>query len=284
MDKQNFSQELKRLREEHPLSQEELAEVLSTSHRAFSGVNQVAVSQWERGKTLPSFVRRLGIASFFQQEYEFSVDEMIQVKAATKKMDRPFNVDIGYDYKVTSVESYNMSSLPVKRLKSIQGMHLKTYGKDFIEVAQQLGVKKEDMQVLCFLFEGVIIGHVVYDGVSKMLCSVGAVSVVIRRKIFAHMADNLAGTEFRFPTIDPAMCQFLYDLYLEPYMSKLGMPFFKADINKVVSNPFSQNIQNKHDIYFKYIRYHDLKQKKKSVEFVLSESHKNDLHNQSKVS
>lgn len=284
MDKQNFSQELKRLREEHPLSQEELAEVLSTSHRAFSGVNQVAVSQWERGKTLPSFVRRLGIASFFQQEYEFSVDEMIQVKAATKKMDRPFNVDIGYDYEVTSVESYNMSSLPVKRLKSIQGMHLKTYGKDFIEVALQLGVKKEDMQVFCFLFEGVIIGHVVYDGVSKMLCSVGAVSVVIRRKIFAYMADNLAGTEFRFPTIDPAMCQFLYDLYLEPYMSKLGMPFFKADIKKVVNNPFSQNIQNKHDIYFKYIRYHDLKQKKKSVEFVLSESHKNDLHNQSKVS
>ena len=117
-----------------------------------------------------------------------------------------------------------------------------------------------------------------------MLCSVGAVSVVIRRKIFAYMADNLAGTEFRFPTIDPAMCQFLYGLYLEPYMSKLGMPFFKADIKKVVNNPFSQNIQNKHDIYFKYIRYHDLKQKKKSVEFVLSESHKNDLHNQFKVS
>jgi len=34
------------------------------------------------------------------------------------------------------------------------------------------------MQVLCFLYEGVIIGHVAYDGVSKMLCSVGAVSIV----------------------------------------------------------------------------------------------------------
>lgn len=165
-----------------------------------------------------------------------------------------------------------MGALPAKRLKSIQGMHLKTYGKDFIEVSQHLGVKKEDMQVLCFLFEGVIIGHVVYDGLSKMLCSVGAVSIVIRRKIFDYMADNLSDTEFRFPTLDPAMCQFLYDLYLEPYMSKLGMPFFKADIKKVVKNPFSQNIQNKHDIYFKYIRYHDLKQKKKSVEFVLSSS------------
>ena len=44
----------------------------------------------------------------------------------------------------------------------------------------------------------------------------------------------------------------------------------QVTLKKVVKNPFSQNIQNKHDIYFKYIRYHDLKQKKKSVEFVLS--------------
>ncbi|MDD1823442.1 helix-turn-helix domain-containing protein [Photobacterium sp. ZSDE20] len=270
MDKSNFAQKLKYLREDKALSQEEFAELLSHSHRAFSGVNQVMVSQWERAKTLPSFVRRLGIASFFQIDYDFSVEEMVQVKAATKNVERPFSVDIGYDYEVTSVESYSMGTLPAKRLKSIQIMHQKTYGKDFIEVSKHLGVIKEDMQVLCFLFEGVIIGHVVYDGLSKMLCSVGAVSIVIRRKIFDYMADNLSGTEFRFPTLDPAMSQFLYDLYLEPYMSKLGMPFFKADIKKIVKNPFSQNIQNKHDIYFKYIRYHDLKQKKKSVEFVLS--------------
>ncbi|MEZ9153160.1 helix-turn-helix transcriptional regulator [Vibrio sp. 10N.222.52.C3] len=270
MNKENFPEELKRLREAASISQEEFAELLSHSHRAFSGVNQVMVSQWERAKTVPSFVRRLGIASFFQLDYDFSVEEMVQVKAATKNVERPFSVDIGYDYEVTSVESYSMGTLPAKRLKSIQIMHQKTYGKDFIEVSKHLGVIKEDMQVLCFLFEGVIIGHVVYDGLSKMLCSVGAVSIVIRRKIFDYMADNLSGTEFRFPTLDPAMSQFLYDLYLEPYMSKLGMPFFKADIKKVVNNPFSQNIQNKHDIYFKCIRYHDLKQKKKSVEFVLN--------------
>ena len=103
---------------------------------------------------------------------------MVQVKAATKNAERPFSIDIGYDYEVTSVESHSLSSLPAKRLKSIQGMHQKTYGKDFIEVASHLGVKREDMQVLCFLYEGVIIGHVAYDGVSKMLCSVGAVSIV----------------------------------------------------------------------------------------------------------
>lgn len=188
-----------------------------------------------KGEKLPSFVRRLVIARFFQVDYDFFVEEMVQVKAATKDAERSFSIDIGYDYKVTSVESHSLSSLPAKRLRSIQGIHQKTYGKDFIEVASHLGVKREDMQVLCFLYEGVIIGHVVYDGVSKMLCSVGAVSIVIRRKIFDYMADSLADTEFCFPTLDPAMCQFLYDLYLEPYMSKFGMPFFKADIKFVLS-------------------------------------------------
>lgn len=89
MNKENFPIELKRLRESLSISQEEFAELLSNSHRVFSGVNQVMVSQWERVKTLPSFVRRLGIASFFQVDYDFSVEEMVQVKAATKNMERP---------------------------------------------------------------------------------------------------------------------------------------------------------------------------------------------------
>lgn len=53
MDKSNFAQKLKYLREEKALSQEEFAELLSHSHRAFSGVNQVMVSQWERARHCP---------------------------------------------------------------------------------------------------------------------------------------------------------------------------------------------------------------------------------------
>lgn len=106
MNKDNFPIELKRLRESASISQEEFSELLSNSHRAFFGVNQVMVSQWERAKTLPSFVRRLGIASFFQVDYDFSVEEMVQVKAATKNMERPSNADIGYDYEVTSEHGF----------------------------------------------------------------------------------------------------------------------------------------------------------------------------------
>ncbi len=52
------------------------------------------------------------------------------------------------------------------------------------------------------------LGHVVYDSVSKMLCSVGAVSIVNSRKIFDYMADNLADTEFCFPTLDQLCASF----------------------------------------------------------------------------
>ena len=138
MNKENFSERLKELREERQLSQEELADVLSNSHRAFSGVNQVMISQWERGKTTPSFVRRVGLASFFQVEYDFSVEEMSQVKSATKLMNRPFNSDVAYDYEITQVDTYNFSSLPEKELALIRSMHAKLYGFDFLDTTLSL--------------------------------------------------------------------------------------------------------------------------------------------------
>ncbi len=268
MNKENFSDKLKLLREQLGASQEELADVLAKSHRAFKGVNQVMLSQWERGKTQPSFVRRLGIASFFQQDYDFSIEEMVQVKAATKLMDKPFNFDIAYDYKIGAVETYKLADIPDERLHLIRSMHSKLYGRDFIETAKRLGVPSSDMLVMCFLCENLMIGHVVYETGGNMLFSVGAMSAPIRRQIFDHLAADMPETEFSFPTIDPAMSQFLYDLYFEPCCNKLGLTFYRASIKKVVENPFSQMIQNKHDVYFKYIRYYDLKMKKKSVEFI----------------
>ncbi|NOH62502.1 helix-turn-helix transcriptional regulator [Vibrio sp. RE88] len=270
MNKENFSERLKQLREERQLSQEELADLLSNSHRAFSGVNQVMISQWERGKTTPSFVRRVGLASFFQVEYDFSVDEMTQVKAAIKLMNRPFNSDVAYDYEVTHVDTYSFSSLPTKELGLIRSLHTKLYGYDFLATTQQLGFSQDNIVVICFRSEGLLVGHFAYDKTSNMFLSLGASSIVIRRQIFDYLSRNLEDTYVSFPTIDPAMSQFLYDLYFEPCCHQHGFIFYRADIRKVIENPFSQTIQNRHDVYFKYIRYHDLKQKKKSVEFVTS--------------
>ncbi|MCC2522004.1 helix-turn-helix domain-containing protein [Vibrio coralliilyticus] len=269
MNKENFSKRLKDLREERQLSQEELADVLSNSHRAFSGVNQVMISQWERGKTTPSFVRRVGLASFFQVEYDFSVEEMSQVKSATKLMNRPFNSDVAYDYEITQVDTYNFSSLPEKELALIRSMHAKLYGFDFLDTTQRFGFSREGIVVICFRSEGLLVGHFAYTTEANMFLSLGASSIIIRRQIFDYLSKNLEDTFVSFPTIDPAMSQFLYDLYFEPCCHQHGFIFYRADIKKVIENPFSQTIQNRHDVYFKYIRYHDLKQKKKSVEFLI---------------
>ncbi len=75
------------------------------SPRAFPGVNQGDGEPVGKGEDTAQFCSSFGIASFFQVDYDFSVEEMVQVKAATKNAERPFSVDIGYDYEVTSVES-----------------------------------------------------------------------------------------------------------------------------------------------------------------------------------
>ncbi|MGY3571252.1 helix-turn-helix transcriptional regulator [Vibrio paucivorans] len=272
MNKDNFSHRLKELREQKQLSQEELVEVLSQSHRAFLGVNQVTVSQWERGKTIPSFVRRLGLASFFKVDYDFSVDEMGRVKSASKLMDKVFNQDAVYDYQISHVEHATYADADPQRLALMCALHKKLYGQDIGQIIERMSFSPASVVVLSFMCESVILGHVIYDGATHTLLSVGAVSIVIRRRIFDYLAQHTNDMEFNFPTIDPAMAQFLYDLYLEPVGTQHGLTCFRSSIKKVVENPFSQTIQTRNDVYFKYIRYHDLKMKKKSIEFILGET------------
>ncbi|MFM2586750.1 helix-turn-helix domain-containing protein [Vibrio sp. TBV020] len=269
MNKEKFAQELKRLREQSEMSQEELADILSCSHRAFKGTNQVMLSQWERGKTVPSFVRRLGIANYFKVDYDFSVEEMTQVKAATKLMDHPINSDLAYDYEITEVKRFDLSELPEKKLKSIDKLHAKLYGKGFLDALKFLNVDTSKVEVLCFMSEGLMIGHTIYERETYLLLSIGALSVTLRREIFDYLSNLLGDIQCTFPVMDPAMGQFLYDLYLEPCCNQAGLMFFRSSIREVVENPFSQTIQTRHDIYFKYIRYYDLKLKKKSVDFTL---------------
>ncbi|WP_333003116.1 helix-turn-helix transcriptional regulator [Vibrio coralliilyticus] len=270
MDKDNFNITLKQLREERKLSQGELADVLSNSHRAFSGINQVMVSHWERAKATPSFVRRIGLASFFQVDYNFSIDEMAQLKPAMRLMSRPVNNTIAYDYNITDVVSYSFHSLPEFDLQMIQSMHVKLYGVDFNYLIKKAGFSLEEITVICFQHKGLLIGHFAYEKNTKMLVSLGASSVAIRRQIFEYLSNSAETRYVSFPTLDPAMSQFLYDLYLEPCCHRHGFIHFRGDIKKILENPFALAIQSKHDAHFKYVRYSYLKQKNKSVEYTLA--------------
>ncbi|MCG9753501.1 helix-turn-helix transcriptional regulator [Vibrio brasiliensis] len=268
MNRDNFAKELKVLREGHNLSQEELAFILSSSHRVFQGVNQVMISQWEHGKRTPSFVRRLGVASFFQQNYDFAIEEIKSVKSSIKDINLPTNSDLAYDYEITSVETVLLEDLNQDILDKIRRFHNKLYMVSFDNVLKRLQGKQANVTVIKFLSQGLMIGHLIYDSTNNTLLSMGAVNVKIRRQIFAHFAQLLGKEECIVPVNDPAMGQLLYDMYVQPCCSKLGVNLFIINLNQVIKNPFIKAIYDTQDIYFKYLRYHDLKSKKKSLEFL----------------
>ncbi|NRB68954.1 MAG: helix-turn-helix transcriptional regulator [Vibrio sp.] len=268
MNRDSFAKELRTLREKHDFSQEELAYILSSSHRAFQGVNQVMISQWEHGKRTPSFVRRLGIASFFQQNYEFAIEEIRSVKSSSKDMNLPTNSDLAYDYSVTSVETVLLEDLNQDTLDKIRLFHNKLYAVSFDNALKGLQGEQENITVIKFLSQGLMIGHLIYELKNNTLLSMGAVNVKTRRQILYHFAQLLGKDDCRVPVNDPAMGQLLYDMYLQPCCTKLGMNLFTFNLNEVIKNPFIKALYDTHDIHFKYIRYHDLKNKKKSLEFL----------------
>lgn len=71
----DFSDALKYQRNKHKLSQDRLAAMLSSTHRAFESLNQATLSQWERGKIVPTLLRRIGIAHFFGLQYLYDERE-----------------------------------------------------------------------------------------------------------------------------------------------------------------------------------------------------------------
>ncbi|WDE08745.1 helix-turn-helix transcriptional regulator [Thalassomonas viridans] len=268
MDKISFPEDIKKLREEKNISQEEMAYLLSSSHRAFSGVNQVMLSHWERAKMLPSFVRRIGMASFFHVSYDFSTEEVLTVKSLSKLMNIPINHDVGYNFKISSVKHYDFDDAPDFILSSVGKVHRNLYNRDLIADANLIGKDKSQFKILCFLDGDVAIGHLIFDYSANILVSMGAIDINVRRMIFKYIHDEMSSDEYIFPAYDPAMSQFLYDLYMEPYYQKGGLIFFKGTLKTAATNPFAQGLYNESNGYFVYLRYNEQRLKKKSIEFI----------------
>lgn len=269
MNRQNFHKELKRLREERNLSQEDFACLLACSHRAFDGVNQVMISKWERGETQTSLLRRLGIANYLSQHYEYDRKEIETVSPSVKLSEIPVNQDVSYSYSIDNVDSYTVKTIPSESWNDILSIHSKLYSLDFLKFYKADHLSVEDLVILVFYCKGLMIGHIVYDDKTNMLLSVGSMSLSIRRQVLQYMAEQMVKKSLVIPVHDPAMAQFLYDLYLEPKRSMFGLFLFTVDPSLLASNPFYQNLSEAGDQSFKYFRYFSQKMKKKSIEFIL---------------
>ncbi|NRB68958.1 MAG: helix-turn-helix transcriptional regulator [Vibrio sp.] len=266
MNKIRFYKHLKSLRQKHSLSQEQLALSLSSSHRSFSGVNQAMISQWEAGKRKPSLVRRLGIASFFQTSYEFSLEELKHAKPVENQINRIYNSSYIYNYQITSIESSNLNDTPLERLSLIESLHIKTSVYDMQFLIDKFSIDRNDIMVICFLSENLLIGHFIYDKKKNIFISWGAISNTIKVIVFDYICNKMFSKICIIPIVDPIMGQFLYDLYYSPCCNDLNIKYFKLHLEGLIKNPFVQSIISTNDMYFKYISYYSLHQKKSTIE------------------
>ncbi|WP_139684047.1 helix-turn-helix domain-containing protein [Vibrio tasmaniensis] len=269
MNRENFPEELKRLREEKTLSQEDLATLLANSHRVFGGINQVTLSKWERNETTTSLIRRLGIANYFSQHYEFDDKEAETISPSVKLSDIPVNQDIAYRYTIDTVESYTMKTVPNDVLEDILSIHSKLYSLDFLSFYQADHLSVDNIVILSFYCKGLMMGHIVYDDKNDMLLSVGSISLSVRKQVLRYLTESMAKKSLTIPAHDPAMAQFLYDLYLKPTKAMFGLFLFKVDSLVLINNPFYQNLTEESSPVFKYLRYYSLRKKRKSIEFTL---------------
>lgn len=266
MNKIRFHKHLKSLRQDHSLSQEQLASCLSSSHRAFFGVNQAMISQWEGGKRKPSLVRRLGIASFFQTPYEFSLEELKHVKPVEKQINSIYNTSYIYNYEVTSIESSNLNDTPVERLALIQSLHVQTSVYDMQFLIDKFSIDRNDIVVVCFISENLLIGHFIYDRKRNIFLSWGAISNAIKVIVFDYICKKMNSKTCIIPIVDPIMGQFLYDLYHNPCCNDSNITYFKVHLEQLIKNPFIQSMIATNDMYFKYIHYYALHQKNSTIE------------------
>ncbi|GEM79543.1 helix-turn-helix domain-containing protein [Vibrio superstes] len=269
MNRRNFPKELKRLREARNLSQEDFAALLANSHRAFDGVNQVMISKWERGDTTTSLIRRLGIANYLSQQYEYDEKEIEVISPSFKLSDIPVNQDISYRYVIDNVEIHTIKTILNDSWEDILSIHSKLYSLDFMRFYNADHLSTDDIVILVFYSKGLMVGHILYDDRTNMLLSVGSISLSIRHQVLQHMAERMTKKSLIIPAHDPAMAQFLYDLYLDPKRSMFGLFLFTVEPAILASNPFYQNLSETGDQSFKYFRYFSQKMKKKSIEFVL---------------
>lgn len=269
MNRINFPDELKNLRKKQDLSQEDLATLLANSHRVFEGVNQVMISKWESGETKTSLLRRLGIANYFSQHYEFDAKETEVISPSVKLSDISVNQDIAYNYSIDNVEFYTINSIPSEQWSDILSIHSKLYSLDFLTFYQADHLSVDNLIILTFYSKGLMVGHIVYDDKTDMLLSVGSISLSIRKQVLTYMTERMTKPSFVIPAHDPAMSQFLYDLYLEPKRSMFRLFLFTVEPQQIATNPFYQNMLANSNQSFKYLRYYSQKMKKKSIEFIL---------------
>ncbi len=241
--KDHFASALKYWRHMHSLSQLELVEKLSVSHHAFLGVNQPMLSKWEHGNGLPSLMRRVGVATFFEQPYDYDDSELKIVKSA-EKYDTFFNgIEPVYPYEVERIEKYPWSGLSASLKEQILYAHHAYRQVELRELVLFLDI--QDINVVVAFHKNAIVGHIAYgidnNGTLCLLSNMG-----LTKDIYLQMHQRTCrlfqGKKVIFNAKLPYFKSVMNDFYIEEKSQFKGISVYECHMDQLSQNPFFSHV------------------------------------------
>ncbi|WP_353497603.1 helix-turn-helix domain-containing protein [Vibrio sp. CB1-14] len=241
----SFATALKYWRSINGLSQLELVEALSLSHRAFQGVNQPMLSKWEHGNGQPSLMRRAGVAAFFQLPYRYNEEELRLIQGV-KKYDELF---IGnnpvYPCTIEEFASYSWNQLPALFRDQIEYAQQHYRNISFDDLISAMSIK--ELHVVVALHHQAMVGHIVYgkdDNGQDCLLSYLAKDKLLHRKVHRHVCQLFDGKKILLAAVKPYAKTLLSDIYI-PEKYQIGeLSVFECDLTALHANPFFEQLHD----------------------------------------
>lgn len=238
----DFSDALKYQRNKHELSQDRLAAMLSSTHRAFESLNQATLSQWERGKIVPTLLRRIGIAHFFGLQYLYDERELKTVKKALQHPVNFQNLKTIYSHQVTSIKDTLLEKCISEELEMIKDAHYRQNTVHLLDTLSFLGLVEP--KVACFYCNDVLVGHVVYQQRKNeyFVVSVVFLNKEIRQEQLEFIEEKSKGMKLYLPIRDQSLSQFISDCFLEKCCFKHNVDFYVGASESFFENPMIINL------------------------------------------
>ena len=170
----NFPNSLRKLRASSKLSQHDLSISLSKSHKLFENINQPMISNWEKGNNLPSLTRRVGVATYFNVDYNYSNSELNILKRSLKnEMFYDPHLTI-YPLKVNKTQDLDWEMLDEATKVQIRHAFFVRHKDKLDDFLERKGLRHA--KVKCYYHDSMLVGHVMYsliDGVFYYICAAG---------------------------------------------------------------------------------------------------------------
>ncbi|GAL23565.1 hypothetical protein JCM19235_3887 [Vibrio maritimus] len=241
----NFAQALKHWRSFNGMSQLDLVEALSLSHRAFQGVNQPMLSKWEHGNGQPSLMRRVGVAAFFQQPYQYSEEELRLIQSVEKYDQFFVGFDTLYPCTIDRYVTYSWDKLPEVYREQILYAQENYRNISFDDLINVMSVS--EIHVVVALHNNAMVGHIVHgkDGSGQdCLLSYLALDKVLYRQVHRYASEMFEDKKVLITAIKPYAKTVISDIYI-PEKYRIGdLSVYECNINTLNANPFFERIHD----------------------------------------